>query len=105
MPKLKNRPPKYSKQKQYAVVYCQGKTHYLGLYGSPESKTAYARFVAESRIDPVFAPPQESEKITVCDLVTAFLNHVKPTLDDSTFGHYRTIVYLLSAKFQIERRL
>jgi hypothetical protein len=92
MPKLKNRPPKYSKLKQYAVVYYHGKTHYLGLYGSPESKTAYARFVAESRVDPVFAPPQEGEKITVSDLVAAFLDHAKPTLDDSTFGHYRTLI-------------
>ena len=92
MPKLKNKPPKYAKLKNYAVVYFQGKTHYLGLYGSPESKTAYARFVAESRVDPIFAPPQEGEKITVADLVAAFLSHVKPTLDASTFGHYRTLI-------------
>ena len=92
MPKLKTRPPKYSKLKQYAVVYSNRKIHYLGLYGSPESKTAYARFVAESRVDPIFAPPQEGEKITVSDLVAAFLDHVKPTLDDSTFGHYRTLI-------------
>ena len=92
MPKLKNKPPKYAKLKNYAVVYFQGKTHYLGLYGSPESKTAYARFVAESRIDPIFAPPQEGEKITISDLVAAFLTHAKPTLDGATFGHYRTLI-------------
>ena len=92
MPKLKNKPPKYSKLKQYAVVYSHGKTHYLGLYGSPESKAAYARFIAESRVDPVFLPPQEGEKVTVPDLVAAFLEYVEPTLDDSTFGHYRTLV-------------
>ena len=91
MPKLKNRPPKYSKLKQYAVVYFQGKIHYLGLYGSAESKTAYARFVAESRVDPIFLPPKEGEKVTIPELVAAFLEHVKPTLDDATFGHYRTI--------------
>ena len=88
MPKLKNKPPKYAKLKNYAVVYFQGRTHYLGLYGSPESKTAYARFVAESRVDPIFAPPQEGEKITIADLVAAFLEHAKPTLDPATFGHY-----------------
>ena len=91
MPKLKNKPPKYSKLKQYAVVYFQGKTHYLGSYGSPESKAAYARFVAESRVDPVLLPPQEGEDVTMPDLVAAFLEHAKPTLDDATFGHYRTI--------------
>ena len=92
MPKLKNRPPKYAKLKQYAVVYFQGKIHYLGLYGSPESKTAYARFVAESRIDPIFLPPQENEKVTIPELAVAFLDQVKPTQDNATFGHYRTLI-------------
>jgi len=70
MPKLKNRPPKYSKLKQYAVVYHLGKTHYLGLYGSPESKTAYARFVAESRDNPApYMPKAEEASITVSDLM------------------------------------
>jgi hypothetical protein len=48
MPKLSNRPPKYSKLKKYAVVYLHDKIHYLGLYGSEESKVAYARFIAET---------------------------------------------------------
>ena len=91
MPKLKNKPPKYSKLKQYAVVYFQGKIHYLGSYGSPESKAAYARFVAESRVDPILLQPQEGETVTIPDLVAAFFEHAKPTLDDATFGHYRTI--------------
>jgi len=91
MPKLKNKPPKYAKLKQYAVVYFQGKTHYLGLYGSPESKTAYARFVAESRDNPVFSPPPEGESATVLDLVAAFLEHAKHTLDVSTYKHYLTL--------------
>jgi len=92
MPKLKNKPPKYAKLKQYAVVYFQGKTHYLGPYGSPESKAAYARFVAESRVDPtILLPPKEGETVTIPDLVAAFLEHAKPTLDDASFGHYRTI--------------
>jgi hypothetical protein len=47
MPKLNNRPPKYSKMDKYAVVYLHGKKFYLGLYGSEESKVAYARFIAE----------------------------------------------------------
>ena len=46
MPKL-NRPPKYCKLNNYAVVYFNGKPRYLGQYGSPESKVAYSRFVAE----------------------------------------------------------
>ena len=91
MPKLKNKPPKYAKLKQYAVIYFQGKTHYLGLYGSPESKTAYARFVAESRENPIILPPQEGENVTVVDLVAAFLEHAKTALDISTYKHYLTL--------------
>jgi len=51
MPKLLNRPPKYSKFRQYAVVYHQSKRIYLGLYGSPESRFTYARLIAESQVN------------------------------------------------------
>jgi len=57
----------------HAVVYFQGKIHYLGLYGSPESKNAYARFIAESRIDPIFLPPKENEKVTIPELAVTIL--------------------------------
>ena len=47
MPRLVNRPPKYSLHKPsgQAKVRYGGKDTYLGKYGSPESKEAYARFV------------------------------------------------------------
>jgi hypothetical protein len=41
MPKLTNRPAKYSKLKQYAVIYIYGKIHYLGLYGSEEFRVEH----------------------------------------------------------------
>jgi len=47
MPKLQNRPPKCFRIGKYAVLYLNGKKHYLGLHGSPEAKIAYARFEAE----------------------------------------------------------
>ena len=95
MPKLTHRPPKYSKLKKYAVVYLNGKIHYLGRYGSEESKVAYARFVAESRVNPtIFLPKAESAEtaITVCDLVAAFLTHAEPTLAQQNYDHYRIVV-------------
>ncbi len=48
MPRLVNKLPKYSLHKPsgQAKVRCGGKDTYLGKYGSPESKEAYARFVA-----------------------------------------------------------
>src|SRR5271156_3115987 len=48
MPRLVNRLPKYSLHKPsgQAKVRYGGKDTYLGRYGSPESKEAYAAFVA-----------------------------------------------------------
>lgn len=48
MPKSAS-PPKYRhyKPRNLAVVRLSGRDHYLGTYGSPESKEAYARLIAE----------------------------------------------------------
>jgi len=54
MPKS-NKPPKYAKMKKYAVVYLHGKPRYLGLHGSPESKIAYSRIIAELQANPASA--------------------------------------------------
>ena len=59
MPKLNSRSPKYCKLNGQAVVYRGGKPVYLGRYGSPESKVAYHRFLAElleARESPVPVP-------------------------------------------------
>jgi hypothetical protein len=47
MPRLVNRLPKYSLHMPpgQAKVRLNGKDTYLGKYGSPESKEAYARFI------------------------------------------------------------
>ena len=93
MPKLTNKPPKYSKLKKYAVVYLNGKIHYLGLYGSPESKTAYARLVAESRSDAARLPRGEGEEsVSVGELATAFLDYAKAALEAPNYTHHRIII-------------
>ena len=50
MPRLVNKLPKYSLHKPsgQAKVRYGGKDTYLGQYGSPESKEAYARFIAST---------------------------------------------------------
>src|SRR5882724_8483725 len=47
-----NRPPAYRlhKARNCAVVTIDGKNHYLGPYGSPESHEKYARLIAEWRL-------------------------------------------------------
>ena len=92
MPKLKNRPPKYSKLKNFAVVYYLGKTHYLGQYGSQESRVAYARFIAEIQEDPILSLPKNETNITVKELSAAFLDHAKVHIDPTTYDFYRIIV-------------
>ncbi|MDR0327724.1 MAG: hypothetical protein LBI05_05460 [Planctomycetaceae bacterium] len=92
MPKLNSRPPKYSKLKKYAVVYYRGKIHYPGLYGSPESKVAYARLVAEIQANPVLLPPSGEKHVTVRELSAAFLDHAKANTDPTSFSFNRVIV-------------
>jgi integrase len=59
MPKLVNKLPKYSLHKAtgQARVKYNGKTTYLGKYGSDESKEAYSRFIAN------LPKPEEDDKL------------------------------------------
>ena len=96
MPKLKNRPPQYSQFKNYAVIYYNKKRIYLGIYGSDESWTAYNRFIAECRSNPVFVVQKgksDEPSVTVKELAAAFLDQVKTTLDDGSYRHYRVIIF------------
>jgi integrase len=94
MPKLNNRPPKYCKLKKYAVVYLHGKTHYLGLYDSPESRAAYARLLAESQANPNFylSKKEVEAGITIKELSAAFLDYAENRIDIKDYNHYCTIV-------------
>ena len=94
-----NRPPKYSKNGKYAVVYVDGKKSYLGLYGSQESKTAYARFLSDWQSKPVFTPctgeptsgvtALRMTSVTVAELIAAFLDHAKASFRKPNYTHYR----------------
>ena len=75
MPKLVNRPPKYGKMGKYAFVTHNRKRIYLGLYGSPESHEAYARFVAERRLSPDLVLPKGESNVAVKELAAAFLDY------------------------------
>ena len=92
MPKLTNRPPKYAKFKNYAVTFHNGKRIYLGLYGSPESHTAYARFLAERRLNPDLVLPRGEANVAVCELAAGFLDHAKATLGKPNYTHYRIAI-------------
>ena len=95
MPKLNNRLPKYcrqSKSSKYAVVYYRGKPHYLGVYGSPESKIAYHRFLAEIQANHTVSPPSGEKNFTICELTAAFLDNLKANADSASYSFYRGII-------------
>ena len=115
----KNKPPKYCKIKNYAVIYLNGKAHYLGIYNSPESRAAYARFEAEwwqnaglaveRRAKPkpvgpsaVDASTAGTTDYTVTELAATFLDHMeamKAKSDPAGYGHYRIVILDFLTKF------
>lgn len=65
-----------------AVVTIEGKNHYLGRYGSPESREKYGRLIAEwsqrataNPIQPL--PTADPAELSVNDLILRFLNHAE----------------------------
>jgi len=68
--------PKYRRHKGsgQAFVQIKGKRHYLGPYGSPKSKEAYSRFIAEMAVNPVATPATAAHPvaITVVELAAAY---------------------------------
>ena len=99
MPKLNNRLPKYCKLNNYAVVYHYGKPHYLGLHGSPESKIAYSRFIAEIQASPTAFLPTGEENVTVRELTAAFLDYAKANTAKKSYSFNRVIVLDFLDKF------
>lgn len=85
MPRLKHKPPSYSLHKAsgQAVVKLDGRSHYLGAYGSPESHAAYRRLIAEWAVARPLAtvPKQSPEEIRadlrVNELLVAYLEFAR----------------------------
>jgi len=82
MPRLKNKLPSYCLHKAsgQAVVWFDGRSRYLGKYGSPESHSAYRRLTAEwaAAKGPVPTPQTAPEEIRadlrVSELLVAYLD-------------------------------
>ena len=71
MPRLKHKLPSYSLHKAsgQAVVKIDGRAHYLGKYGSPESHANYRRLTAELAVSKAPKPtPQTSPEEMRADL-------------------------------------
>ncbi|MEI7903028.1 MAG: site-specific integrase, partial [bacterium] len=82
MPRLKNTPPGYSHHKASGQAYVRlnSREHYLGRYGSPESRAAYQRVVGEwlvTRAAPLPGDPVKAETVRadlrMSELLVAYL--------------------------------
>jgi hypothetical protein len=76
-----NQPPKYRhhKARNLAVVTINGHDHYLGAYGSPESRQEYARLIAEWSATGTTsaAPTQQSNSPSINEIILAFWRHAE----------------------------
>ena len=102
MPRLVNRLPKYSLHKPsgQAKVRYGGKDKYLGKYGSPESKEAYARFIAsmpKPSNQAIKAEPAPGVVLLVGECVLRFEVHARTyyARDGVPTGEHITIRYAL----------
>jgi integrase len=81
MPKLVNKVPRYCLHKPsgQARVWWKEKAVYLGKFGSPESKDAYARFLASIGKPAASALPEpgQGEVVTVAEIVLRYYKHAR----------------------------
>lgn len=76
----RSRPPSYRRHKTgQAVVRLNGKDFYLGVYGTPESKQAYDRRIAEWYASgrKIMPDATEAKPLTVSQIVAAFFENTE----------------------------
>jgi len=99
MPKLKNEVPKLARSGSYACVYCGGQRHRLGIWGSPEAKTAYTRFIAELQTNPTACGGKQQQsggQVLVAELAADFFKNIQGRMHPAHISHFKvTIGYLI----------
>lgn len=86
-----------AKGREYAIVKIKGKVHYLGKYGSPESRQKYDRLIAG------FVADQEDKararKYTIADAATDYMAHAKTYYRKN--GNPTSEIYVVRRSMQI----
>lgn len=79
MPERTRRAPSYRKHKAsgQAVVKIGEQVHYLGRWGTPESRAEYDRLIAEWRQAGRLRPPTPGTSISVAELLVGFLRYAQ----------------------------
>jgi integrase len=108
---ISGRIPKYRhfKPKDLAVVRIDGHDHYLGRYGSEESKEKYHRLLAERHASGGVSPPPtlqaqpQSEVLTVAELILRYFRHAERYYVKN--GQPTTQVVIIRQSLKVLRRL
>jgi hypothetical protein len=98
IPKFKNTPPKLCRIKgnNAAVVYINGRTIYLGQWGTEKSLQEYARFLIEwTNAENKATVRAEKKTVTVAKLVSAYLKYAEKNIDNGHFLHSKTVASFL----------
>ncbi len=86
------RTPTYRLHKPSGKAVCTlgGRDHYLGVYGSPESKKLYRRLLSEYLAVDGDVKKAGNESYSISQLIAAFLRFAKKHYgaDNTQFGHY-----------------
>src|ERR1043166_2203551 len=79
MPRLVYRKPTYRKHiSGQAVVTIHGVDHYLGRYGTAESRVKYRRLIAEGEVLGAISPTRhKANDITIMEVIAGYLRHAK----------------------------
>lgn len=94
MPRPKSiSPPRYLRHVSgQARVVLDGRTHYLGTYGSPESREKYQRLIHERLVLPASASPPSAAPaepgLLLCELMAAYLEHAEKEYGRKTPAWY-----------------
>jgi len=87
----KKSPPKYARHSSgQARVRIRGKVHYLGLYGSLESRQRYAELIAEWSADQAERTQFTIPELVLCYMDFAKKHYVKNGLETSELSCIRT---------------
>lgn len=90
--------PKYRLHKAsgQAVVDIAGKSYYLGVYNSPQSKTKYKRLIAESLASPAAFSVSKSNP-TIAELLLAYAKHCQRFYGTGPESEWRRVKPVLKA--------
>lgn len=111
MPRLKYKLPRYTLHKAtgQAIVKFDGRAHYLGKYGTPESLAAYHRLLAERSVTgATFATPGCKADLRVNELLVAYLDfaegyYVKNGRPTGEFANMKDAIKPLQALYETMR--